>query len=341
MLTRADLLQRQSLPLEAKVWHSQKVIREWYEHWGGHVYVSFSGGLDSLVLRHIVLGLYKDVECVFINTGNEYPEIVKFVRSFGDVTFIKPKMTFAEVLQRKGYPLFSKEVSQYIQDIRCARPGSRTLERRLNTEGRIGALSMRLRFLLDAPFPISNRCCDVLKKNPAHSYENRSKNKAIIGVKAVDSLARQRDYLKTGCNDVTRAREISRPLAIWTEEDVHEYIHTAGLQRCIIYNMGYAHTGCALCCFGCSMQKYPNNIQRLQATHPKLWAYGMNKLGFREVLTYARIPFQLDDYREPTRGHELYKPMRQEQIEQGNHTVAQLRELCARIHDSNEESLED
>ena len=42
-----------ALPLEAKIVKTQLRIREWYEHWAGNVYVSFSGGKDSTVLLHI------------------------------------------------------------------------------------------------------------------------------------------------------------------------------------------------------------------------------------------------------------------------------------------------
>ena len=59
-LTRDDLslqglVQKQSLPLEGKIQLSSLRIREWYEHWGGKVFVSFSGGLDSTVLLHKAL----------------------------------------------------------------------------------------------------------------------------------------------------------------------------------------------------------------------------------------------------------------------------------------------
>ena len=41
--------QRKNLPYELKLALTEKRIREWYEYWGGDVYVSFSGGLDSTV----------------------------------------------------------------------------------------------------------------------------------------------------------------------------------------------------------------------------------------------------------------------------------------------------
>ena len=79
----SDLRQMQSLPLEAKIAMSQRRIKEWYDHWDGQVYVSFSGGKDSTVLKHLVEntpGVY-DVPSLFVNTGLEYPEIQKFAMS--------------------------------------------------------------------------------------------------------------------------------------------------------------------------------------------------------------------------------------------------------------------
>lgn len=40
--TIGDLKQMQSLPLEAKIIMTKRRIREWYEHFDGQVYVSFS-----------------------------------------------------------------------------------------------------------------------------------------------------------------------------------------------------------------------------------------------------------------------------------------------------------
>ena len=45
--TKQDLLTMQAWPLEQKIRESQTKIREWYEHYGGKVFVSFSGGKDN------------------------------------------------------------------------------------------------------------------------------------------------------------------------------------------------------------------------------------------------------------------------------------------------------
>jgi len=107
------LRQLQSLPLDSKITMSEQRIMEWYEHFNGNVCISFSGGKDSTVLTHLVHGIYPDVPLVFANTGLEYPEIQKFARDMG-AEFVRPKMSFSEVISTYGYPIISKEVAEAI-----------------------------------------------------------------------------------------------------------------------------------------------------------------------------------------------------------------------------------
>ena len=114
--TITDLYQMQSLPLKHKITMTRQRIRGWYEHWDGNVYVSFSGGKDSTVLLDIVRQMYPDVPAVFVDTGLEYPEIREFVKTFDNVTWLKPKMNFRQVIEKYGYPMFSKEISASVYE---------------------------------------------------------------------------------------------------------------------------------------------------------------------------------------------------------------------------------
>ena len=60
MRTIDDLRILQALPLDLKIKKSLLRIREWYNHWHGKVYVSFSGGKDSTVLLHLVRSIYPE-----------------------------------------------------------------------------------------------------------------------------------------------------------------------------------------------------------------------------------------------------------------------------------------
>ena len=98
-----ELRQMQALPLSTKLRMTQQRIRDWVNEFGTDgVYVSFSGGKDSTVLLHIVRDMYPDVEAVFVNTGLEYPEIQKFVKTFDNVTILRPEMRFDEVIRHTG-----------------------------------------------------------------------------------------------------------------------------------------------------------------------------------------------------------------------------------------------
>lgn len=91
MPTREDLKYYQSLPLELKIAKTKDNIREFVREFGvDDVYVSFSGGKDSTVLLDIARKMYPEIEAVFVNTGLEYPEIQKFVRTFDNVRVVYP-----------------------------------------------------------------------------------------------------------------------------------------------------------------------------------------------------------------------------------------------------------
>ena len=120
--TRNDLLQMQSLPLSAKIQMTKRRISEWVEYFGEDgVYVSFSVGKDSTVLLDLVRKIYPQIPAVFVDTGLEYPEIREFVRTFENVVWLKPKMNFRQVIEKYGYPFFSKEISECIAESRTDR----------------------------------------------------------------------------------------------------------------------------------------------------------------------------------------------------------------------------
>ena len=49
----------------------------------------------------------------------------------------------------------------------------------------------RWKYLLNAKFKISNKCCDVMKKKPAHDFDKKTGKKAILGTMADESKQRQ------------------------------------------------------------------------------------------------------------------------------------------------------
>lgn len=93
------LQKRQRWTLEQKIDHAVATVESYIARTGKTPYVSFSGGKDSTVLLDLVRRFVsKEVKGVFCNTGNEFPEIVRFARSTPNVTVIHPKQTVKAVL---------------------------------------------------------------------------------------------------------------------------------------------------------------------------------------------------------------------------------------------------
>lgn len=318
--TKERLKELQALPLERKVQITQSRIIEWYKHYNGQVYVSFSGGKDSTVLLHIARQLFPDIEAVYVDTGLEYPELREFVKSIDNVTWLKPEMNFRQVLDKYGYPVISKEVSRDVGRTQKngginSRTGEYTYAYKLlndlyyDKQGRLSMFSKgKWRFLIDAPFKVSNQCCDVMKKKPLHSYEKINNKKSIIGTMASESMIRQTEWIRTGCNAFDNKSPQSKPMSFWTENDVLEYIVKNELKICSIYGniiqddngkystTGEHRTGCMFCGYGVHLEKSPNRFERMKETHPKIWDYCIRPkdkggLGMGEVLDFINVPY--------------------------------------------------
>lgn len=303
---------RQSMPLKDKIRFTQRRIREWVEHFGVNgCYVSFSGGKDSTVLLHIVRELYPDIEAVFVDTGLEYPEIRKFVKTFDNVTILRPEMRFDKVLEKYGYPIVSKEISSCVEQAKKnLKEGKKTwrLKRMLgkltNADGTTKSIFNhdKWKYLLDSPFKISDRCCYVMKKRPAYLYRKQTGKKIILGTMAEESKLREVQYIKSGCNAFNNKIPTSTPIAFWTEQDVLQYIYENKIPIASVYGdviktdkyhtTGCQRTGCMFCGFGCHLEKYPNRFQRLAETHPRQYDYIINTLGMGKVLDYIGVEYR-------------------------------------------------
>lgn len=292
MLTAEELKDRQSMPLEFKIRLAEIRIQEWYEYHGGKVSVSFSGGKDSTVLLHIVRRLYPETPAVFVDTGLEYPEVREFVKSIENVIWLKPELTFKQVIEKYGFPVVSKETSQKIQEVRVTK-SPKLLELRINGgKNGHGKIPDRWLYLVAAPFLISHKCCDVMKKRPLKKYQKETGSAPFIGEMAADSRLRFQKYIRNGgCNAFNSNSPASRPLSCWLEPDIWEYLKGFNVPYSSIYDMGYARTGCVFCAFGCHMNS-PNKFQIMKKTHPGLHAYCLDKLGFRYVLNYLGVPYE-------------------------------------------------
>ncbi len=312
-LDKYTLKLRQAMPLEDKIRFTERRVHEWVKEFGiNGTYISFSGGKDSTVLLDIVRNLYPEIEAVFVDTGLEYPEIKKFVKSKENVTILRPKMMFNQVIEKYGYPIVSKSVSNAVElakkNIAEGKETIRVMKLKGTLKNRDGNPSIfncsKWAFLLDAPFKVSNKCCDIMKKAPAKEFNKLTGKLPIIGTMAEESLLRNKEYLKHGCNAFSGKNPHSTPIAFWTEQDILEYIVTRNLDYASVYGeikqdqngkyytSGCKRTGCMFCGFGCQLEKEPNRFQMMKETHPIQWDYCINKLGLREVLDYIGVKYE-------------------------------------------------
>jgi 3'-phosphoadenosine 5'-phosphosulfate sulfotransferase (PAPS reductase)/FAD synthetase len=286
-MNEKELQMMQNMDLGTKVMKSKLRIRQWYNHFTGNVYVAFSGGKDSTVLLDLVRQEFPDVPAVFVQTGLQYPEVREFVKTVDNVITIKPKMTFKEIIEEHGYPIPTKMQAQYIEQYRNT--GSNKLKKlRWEGEEKYGnyKISEQWKFLVDAPFKISDKCCNYMKKEPLKRYQKETGNKPFIGTMATDSGMRKQYALKNGCNAYDGDNPISKPLTIWNENDVWEYIKKYNLDYSSIYDMEYKRTGCMFCLFGAHLEK-PNRFQLMKKTHPKIYNYCMKNIGLKKVIEYV------------------------------------------------------
>lgn len=309
--TLAELKERQALPLDIKIAMTRTRIRAWVNEFGVNgVYISFSGGKDSTVLLDIARRDYPNLKAMFVNVPTQYPELKEFAMSFPNVDIVSPKIGFMEVCKKHGFPLISKEVAHKMSDWESAhRHGHESyVDRQMDgtfktRNGKTNMVGMqRYAFLREAPFSISHKCCNIMKKDPCKKYEKETGRMPITAQMAEESLLRQQKWLNFGCNAFEASRPMSSPMSFWTEQDVLRYIKMNDLKICSVYGdvvsddeemgqiqlsdygytdfqrdmpllhcTGCSRTGCVLCGFGAHMPD-DDRFLKLKQTHPKMYA---------------------------------------------------------------------
>jgi len=200
--------------------------------------------------------------------------------------------------------------------------GKATLETIPSDKDRSMFSCVKYQFFLDAPFEISQKCCSVMKKSPAHSYMRKTGRHPMMAQLASESRLRTQQWLKNGCNGFDMKQPVSNPMAFWTENDVLMYIYLNKIPIAKVYGdviidsggeiegqmslaeyglfeienptfrtTGVSRTGCMFCGFGCHLEKGEGRFEKMRKTHPKQYEYIMKSrdkggLGYKEIIDW-------------------------------------------------------
>ena len=276
------------LPLKEKIELTKKYIIDAISEFGpDSVYISYSGGKDSTVLSHIAKQLYPNILHIFADTTCEFPETIQHVeweRAVNKTNIITvypynkngELWSFKKVVEYYGYPVFSKRVANAIRTYRHART-PRTIQNSIDYIQRNFAKYEKYKEL-----NISDKCCEVLKKNPIKRQAKKFGMKCVIlGLLADESRQREKDLLQYGCNVFhIKSENQCRPLAFWTEADIQTYIEQYDVKISKLYDMGYSRNGCMYCAFGAHLEKEGHQrFIQLKKTHPNEYTYFIQHFG--------------------------------------------------------------
>lgn len=204
------------------------------------VYVSFSGGKDSLVVLDLAKAALKQREfkAFFLNTGIEFPETVEFARSFCremkvPLEEMNSGSAFWEQVEKFGPPA---------KDFRwCCKVCKLASARDLKTE---------------------KETCSLPEKEAANAIAYLT----IDGKRKHESFSRAR-IAASETNPFVPAQLNIFPIRDWRALEVWLYIHWRGLSYNPLYDLGFERVGCWLCPSALAAE-----YARVKDLHPEMHA---------------------------------------------------------------------
>lgn len=278
-----------------KIEAAKDCIRKYYEKTNGNLFVSFSGGKDSTVLLHIARSIYPDIKAVFSNTTNEDKDIIRFVKGIENVEWVVPKKNFKYVIKEYGFPLISKEVAKRISQYRYTDNEMKKNKLKFGDEKGQYSIPKKWHALLEEPFDITAKCCDILKKQPLNDWSAKNGDKVpMIGLMADESLLRKQLALYGEESD-TKCYPFLR--TGWCEEDIWDYADHFGIRFADCYYdqtlpdgrviKAQKRTGCIFCGFGVQFdqgQRFDNQFIKNPKRYEKMMSLENNGVTFRDAI---------------------------------------------------------
>ena len=251
-------------------------------------YLSFSGGKDSTILHYLVdLALPENkIPRVFINTGIEYNDIVKYVKDLAEkddrFVILKPTKSIKKVLDEYGYPFKSKQHSHILNvyqnnkniidinntDLANAPKGAKSVIKyvngiRENKEKEIYKMSnfscpnvLKYQFTKDFDIKISDKCCLKLKKEPVAKWAKEN-NKSIV----MTGMRKEEGGNRSNLNCIVTDKENNvikfHPLSVVNTEFEDWFLARHDISLCKLYYspFNFTRTGCKGCPFALELQE--------------------------------------------------------------------------------------
>jgi len=301
------------LSLDDKIALTENILIEEYMRTNGNLYLSFSMGKDSQVLRHIALRLFPDLRVVFSNTTNELKEIMEHAKTFPNIITVFPSKSFKKVLKEVGLPLVSKEVSQKINELKNTNGLKTRLLRKYGgyakkNKVRNSKLANSWQFVAEQKFDVSSKCCDILKKLPLEKWAKENGNpKPIIALMRDESSLRNQLGNRLESQLALYGKDDGKKIypflnTGWTEADIWEYSSRAEnkmrFAECYydrivngVLIKAVKRTGCEYCGFGI-MQEEEDKFARSKLLAPKkyekIMAIENNGVSFRDAIDIVK-----------------------------------------------------
>ena len=204
------------------------------------------------------------------------------------------KMDFRYCLEQYGAPLLGKSASKldaHRINIECFLKYS-------NTASDSDELKEYYDTLRECKY--SQHCCTLLKKEPSEKLQKKLMCDVIIkGLMAAESHTRMVSIATRGSIFKSSRSHIKgspfyhvSPIAMWTDNDIWEYIHRYNVEYSPLYDITYIdkngnekhieRNGCMFC--GTDIQFPNNHLAVLRQTHPKAYKVCMESFGYQKEL---------------------------------------------------------
>jgi 3'-phosphoadenosine 5'-phosphosulfate sulfotransferase (PAPS reductase)/FAD synthetase len=244
--------------------------------------VAFAGEKISAVMSHLILSLGYNLDHIYLKSTLDYPDCIDFSRNWctkNDIklVWVTPDDSPIDIWKTYGYPMFSREISIILEQIRN------------NTTISPKKLMKVKEFLKYKNIKISAKCCYYLKKKPFIKWQKNNEGKVVIfGDRVTINFGNRMAWIRNGCNYKTNGQIISKPFSFFTDKDICRYINDYKLTLPAKYTDGFENNGCFCCGFGCHLLE-KNKFVKLKKINHELWKIVMDEWGFRKICQQCNV----------------------------------------------------